>query len=338
MTDDLVTVIAAIYNGERFLGECIESVISQSYKNLEIILVDDGSSDSSLKICKEYEKKDSRIHVLHQENSGVSVARNNALTITHGKYVCFVDQDDLLDKDYIKYLWQLIKKTGAEVSVVPNVVYYTKDKQVYSEKHSPNLVECWSGEDTACEMLYNKMEIGPWSKMISMDLIKNNKMEFRLGLFGGEGYVFSVESFAAADKVAVGDKGIYYYRVDNYDSEMSKYRSRTLKSSLRAVRIMMDEYKNSTRRLCKATKYAFWRVYVAFLNSLVGSKTIKEHQDDYAILVKNARKYAYRSFTAEVPLKRKIKDLLYLISPRLVAEINVRKNKERVFNREGTGK
>ena len=332
-SESLISVIVAIYNGEKYLDDCVNSILKQTYTNIEIILVDDGSTDNSGNKCDEYAKKDNRIKVLHQKNGGVSVARNNALSVSNGDYICFMDQDDYLSDDYISYLFDLIKSNDAEISLVPHVVYSSKGKKDYLEKKSPTAIEIWSGEKAACEMLYSKMEIGPWSKMISKKLIDDNDIHFYEGIFGGEGYAFSVEAFAAAKKVAVGYKGIYFYRVDNYNSEMSKFRPRTLDSSIRAVKIMHDEFRNESKAVFKATKYAQWRVYVAFLNSLVASKMEKEYFEEYKQLIKYCRKYAYRSFTANVSIKRKIKDLLYFISPVWVSKINIKINNKRDFNK-----
>lgn len=329
----LVTIIVAIYNGEKYLNECVDSILSQTYKNLEIILVDDGSSDDCPKICDEYAKKDERIKVIHKENGGVSSARNAALEIIEGDYVCIIDQDDWVSDDYVEYLLGLIEKYEADVSVVPHVIYATKNRNIYDEKEKPTVEKVWSNEEAACEMLYSKMEISPWSKMVSKKVIDKNKIRFYLGIFGGEGYAFSVESFMAANKVAAGYRGVYYYRVDNYSSEMSKYRPRTLKSSLKAVGIMRDEFKGSSRALNIATKYAIWRVYVSFLDSLIASGMKKEYPEDYRVLVKNCRKKAVISLFADVSLKRKIKDCLYFISPTIVAKINVLRNKKRAFNK-----
>lgn len=333
----IVTMIVAVYNGEKYLNECISSIINQTYRNLEIILVDDGSEDSSLAICNAHKRKDKRIKVIHQDNAGVSAARNAALRLAMGDYVCFVDQDDFIAKDYVEYLMGLIEKNTAQIVVVPNVIYYSSGREEYSEKHLPTEDTVWSGEKAACEMLYSKMEIGPWSKIISRVLLEENKIRFHEGIFGGDGYAFSVESFAKAKKVAVGYKGVYYYRVDNYESEMSKYRHRTLVSSLKAVKIMMEEFEDASPRLRRACRYAYWRVFVAFLNTIVASGTKKENRVDFRLLVRNSRKYAYRSFFADVPLRRKIKDLMYFVSPYLVAVINVSRNKKREFNKGGSG-
>ena len=99
--NDLISIIVAVYNGEKYLRQCIKSIINQTYRNLEIIVIDDGSTDDSPNICDEWAKKDNRIKVIHQTNQGVSKSRNNALEIASGKYVSFIDQDDFVDNNYI---------------------------------------------------------------------------------------------------------------------------------------------------------------------------------------------------------------------------------------------
>ena len=94
MENALISVIVPVYNAEKYLADCVQSIISQTYRNLEIILVDDGSKDSSGSICDSFAEKDSRIKVIHQENAGVSAARNHGLDECHGEYVSFVDSDD----------------------------------------------------------------------------------------------------------------------------------------------------------------------------------------------------------------------------------------------------
>ncbi len=91
---DKISIIVPVYNVEKYLKECIESILSQTYKNIEIILIDDGSTDNSGKICDEYLKKDSRVKVIHKENGGLSDARNTGIEIASGKYIGFVDSDD----------------------------------------------------------------------------------------------------------------------------------------------------------------------------------------------------------------------------------------------------
>ena len=104
LNEELISVIIPIYKVEKYLRECIDSIINQSFKNLEIILVDDGSPDNCGKICDEYAKKDNRLKVIHKENGGLSSARNAGLDIATGEYISFVDSDDYVSNKFIENL------------------------------------------------------------------------------------------------------------------------------------------------------------------------------------------------------------------------------------------
>ena len=121
MLESKVSVIVPVYNSEVYLSMCIDSIINQTYKNLEIILIDDGSTDNSLKICNDYEKKDNRIKVFHQENKGVSAARNLGLSLSQGEYITFVDSDDELIENGISLLVQDICLYNADIATASKV-------------------------------------------------------------------------------------------------------------------------------------------------------------------------------------------------------------------------
>ena len=117
MEEDLITIVIPIYKVENYLDKCVKSVINQTYKNLEIILVDDGSPDNCPKKCDEYEKKDTRIKVIHKENGGLSDARNAGIDIAKGKYITFIDSDDYIDSDYVETYYNKIKNCNYDVVV-----------------------------------------------------------------------------------------------------------------------------------------------------------------------------------------------------------------------------
>lgn len=111
----LISIIVPVYNVEKYLRECLDSLINQTYKNIEIIIVDDGSTDNSGKICDEYEKKNKNIKVIHKENEGLGFARNTGLENIHGEYVTFVDSDDYVDNNFIEELYKNITIKNADV-------------------------------------------------------------------------------------------------------------------------------------------------------------------------------------------------------------------------------
>ena len=113
---DLVSIIIPVYDVEPYLEQCIHSVVNQTYKNIEIILIDDGSPDRCPQICDEWKEKDSRILVIHKPNGGISDARNEGMRIAKGEYIAFVDSDDVVEPEYVEFLLDAVKKTGALVS------------------------------------------------------------------------------------------------------------------------------------------------------------------------------------------------------------------------------
>lgn len=122
--DGLVSVIIPVYNVESYVGRCIESILGQTYENLEIILINDGSKDNSLEVCRKYANRDSRIRIVSQQNAGCSAARNTGLSIATGQYISFVDSDDYVHSEYIEYLLDLCKRYNCQVSQVQYTYVY----------------------------------------------------------------------------------------------------------------------------------------------------------------------------------------------------------------------
>lgn len=140
----LISVIVPVYNVESFLPRCVDSIRSQSYKNLEIILIDDGSTDSSGKLCDNFQNLDSRIHVIHQENGGLSAARNTGLEFCKGEYLSFVDSDDYIDPEYIATLYSAVDDVDY---VACGYTYRDLAGKLLSNLH-PSVEICLSGEQT----------------------------------------------------------------------------------------------------------------------------------------------------------------------------------------------
>ncbi|MBS5190333.1 MAG: glycosyltransferase family 2 protein [Lachnospiraceae bacterium] len=122
MEKKIVSIIIPIYKTEKYLRRCIESVLEQTYKKIEVILVNDGSPDNSLNICEEYEKKDSRVHIVNKKNGGLSSARNAGILVATGDYITFLDSDDYLKLDAIESLFQVLEKTNADISYIHETI------------------------------------------------------------------------------------------------------------------------------------------------------------------------------------------------------------------------
>ena len=153
----LISVIVPVYNVEKYIGKCIEDIISQSYKNLEIILVDDGSEDNSGKICDEYALKDNRISVIHKKNGGVSDARNHGIEKASGDYYIFPDSDDQFDHRMIEFLIKPIESGKADMCVC-DFANVTEDKPpIPFEKENTEIIFCFQRRiyfETYCRQNY----------------------------------------------------------------------------------------------------------------------------------------------------------------------------------------
>ena len=168
----LISIVVPVYGVENYLTDCIDSIISQSYKNIEIILVDDGSKDSCPKICDEYAKKDKRIKVIHKKNGGLSDARNAGIEAATGKLITFIDSDDNVDADYIKQLYETMREYGADISVCGRTAFYG-DKQVsYSSDKKMNLNQ----KEALTKILYHEdIDSTSWAKLYKKELFDNIK-------------------------------------------------------------------------------------------------------------------------------------------------------------------
>ena len=205
-----VDVIIPVYNVERFLEECIDSILCQSYKNLEIILCDDGSTDSSPRICDEYAEKDFRIHVIHKQNGGLSDARNAGIDIASGKYIIFVDSDDFIDKNMITYLYNALITYQADMACCQRQEVKENGELIRARKRYKTFII--NGNDKCMkEFLSNpQMDTVAWGKIYQLAMFKN--VQYPVGKYHED--VFTTYKIVAkCKKIFVGDRMYYYYRI-----------------------------------------------------------------------------------------------------------------------------
>ncbi len=204
----LVSIVIPIYNVEKYLRECVDSILSQDYNNTEIILVDDGSPDNCGRICDDYANSFSNVISLHKENGGLSDARNYGMKYAKGKYICFVDSDDYVSPQYISHLFDALRKTGADVSVswFSNVYDYTP----ICERTNIRGLEKLSGKQCLERLLYqNGIEFSAWGKLYKRELL--NGLEYPKGKLY-EDILVTTEVMIRAENVAVINNEDYFYR------------------------------------------------------------------------------------------------------------------------------
>lgn len=190
MTKELISVVLPIYNVENYLDRCINSIVHQTYDNLEIILIDDGSPDSCPQKCDEWAKKDNRIKVIHKKNAGLGMARNTGIENASGEYLCFCDSDDYIDLETINKAYEVAKKNNADI-VTFGINEVSSDGKIRKITIPNNIKKVYNNEDIEEELLPNlisyynpkngekyNIRMSANTSLYSMDVIKKNKWRF----------------------------------------------------------------------------------------------------------------------------------------------------------------
>lgn len=210
MEEELITVVVPIYRVEKYLVKCIDSIIEQSYKNIELILVDDGSPDKCPQICDEYKNKDSRIKVIHKQNGGLSDARNEGLKIATGEWITFIDSDDYVGINFLEKLYSSATSVGADISICD---YQAVSDDTGIEKEETN-IEVFDNVKCLEEMYHPQkhgMEFVAWGKLYRTALFKKNKIEYPVGKIHEDTFT-TYKLIYAAPKIVFCNASEYFYR------------------------------------------------------------------------------------------------------------------------------
>ncbi len=205
-----MTLLVLVYNTENYIKRCLDSVIKQTYKELEIILIDDGSEDSSGKICDEYAEKDKRIKVVHRQNQGISLERNFGISIAKGKYIGFVDTDDYIEPSMIEKLVESIEKNNTDISICN---YYPNNKT--------NLEELFTSRKAMTYIMNKKYFRGyTWNKLYKTEMMR--KLLFDKTIFMAEDLLFNCEYLLESEKCSYINEKLYHYNINNNSISNSK--------------------------------------------------------------------------------------------------------------------
>ena len=243
-----VSVIIPVYNVEKYLNECIDSVIKQTYKNLDIILVDDGSTDNSGSICDKYSEKDSRIRVIHRKNGGLSAARNTGFDVSNGEYIYFLDSDDYLELSAISDLVSTIEEENADFVFCDAYVFYTDcepDDKVYSYSRKKRYTTL-DGKSVLLELLCSDEYRTPVQLyMYKKCFLDKNTLRFYEGIIH-EDELFTFQVYNANGKVAHCKKELYARRIRPASIMTASGMSRRYESMLAIYNELSKMYKEKT--------------------------------------------------------------------------------------------
>lgn len=283
MSNPVVSIIVAIYKSEKFLDKLIDSLVNQTYRELEIILVDDGSPDKSGEICDRWARRDSRIQVIHKVNGGACEARNEGLKRVTGEYMSIIDGDDWLELDYIEYLMKMIDVTGAQMAMTDSI-FTTRDRE--QVKHDD--IKAITPEEAVSDILYPIIPIGPWNKLYETKLIRDNNISFCTP-WSGEGLYFSVTAAQYASVIALGHRKIYNYRLNNANSGLTHYNIQMGINALYNIKNISEQLRIKTPKTIHAANWHIWKNYNYLLFLIIATNSVSENKEMYDDCLKNIR-------------------------------------------------
>lgn len=313
MQSDLISIIIPVYRVEKYLKKCIESIINQSYKNLEIIIINDGSDDNSKAICETFAKKDNRIKVIHKENEGVSIARNKGLEEATGKYIAFIDSDDYVEKGYIEFLYNEIIKENADISICGTININEQGKILNKSIQYENLLD---SRQTLIELLNEKYYTSVvWAKMYKTEIAKKAIFDKNLKISEDLDYIYKILKYVKKVKVNTS-KSLYYYLIRENSATTNRYNENWEKEINLSEQILLDLKKKEEKEILP---YAIRR-YVR-INYTCIMKVLRYNQENeiYLKLSNNIKKYLKEYLkSTKISIIEKIKTILALYFKNIV--------------------
>ncbi len=247
------SIIVPVYNVEKYLNRCIDSVLNQSFGDFELILVDDGSTDGCPQICDGYAKNDERVHVVHKENGGPSAARNVGIDLAKGKFCWFVDGDDCISPDALERLLPYTRKSeivnfGYSEYRDPEAPDFNKNKKRYPYTGLASKEDIRSLMNTACTKVLLPFA---WRNVYLTSFIKENNLRFQPGLSIGEDSVFNMEAFLKSESIYFADEYFYgyYFRVDGLSKKRQPDFDFSVVSGIELYNKLRDE---NYKKLCSS--------------------------------------------------------------------------------------
>ncbi len=240
MKNPLISVIVPVYNTDRYLDRCIQSILSQDYPHLELLLIDDGSTDQSAAICDKWAEKDKRIRVFHQNNGGQSSARNLGLDNMTGDYLSFVDSDDWIAPDYLSYLFSLLGfKKGCAVAACNHFI--VRNGKMHPNTADTSSTRSFTRRDALEEVLYHGcIDVSPWGKLYKKEIFVS--LRFPTGRIFEDTWL-SGDLLMKADSVIFGGRCCYFYECRDQSTVNQSFSPRNLQYIEAAEKLASDASK-----------------------------------------------------------------------------------------------
>lgn len=319
----MVSVIIPVYKAEKYIRECLESLLRQSYADVEILVVIDGSPDGSAEIARSLAAQDARICVLDQENKGVSAARNLGLEHARGEYVTFIDADDYVAPDYVEYLLKLATEHEAEFALSRNA-FTSKDQT----DEPADRVYSLEATEAVAFLLSPRVIVGCWNKIYKRDFLEENHLRFSTELFYGEGLQFIVSAAKACNRLAVGSRRVYYYRRNNEASATTAFQIEKLKNGEKSLYVIKDQINMQDRKTSDAWELHYCTFCLGGMTKILASHTKKEYAEDYGRFKRYLRGHYWKlAFSSNVSAYRKMMLFGGYVSPWMMMRLNQARRK-----------
>lgn len=284
MNNELITIVVPIYNVERYLEKCLTSIILQTYKNLEIILVNDGSTDNSLKICEEFKKNDDRIKIINQKNAGLSAARNTGINEATGEYIAFIDSDDFVSCKFIENLYKEALKNNCDI-VCCDFYYINEIEKKWYIKEKENKV--YTSIEAIKDIFIGKQntEVMTWNKLYRLELFNKYDIRFPVGKLNEDNFTTYKLYYYSNTISLINDKLYYYLQRKNSIMNTSFNKKRLdILDSISEVKTFFSDKSVNLENEIKAYEY-FTKVNL--LNVMIRENYDKETRDN---LIKSMKK------------------------------------------------
>lgn len=304
---ELISVIINVYNREKFIGKCIESIINQTYRNLEILIINDGSTDNTLKICESYQ--DNRIRIISTKNSGLSLSRNVGIENSKGEYLYFVDSDDFVENDVIEYLYNLCKKYNAKFSTCLPLTIFDYNFNVKKVKEKVKVIDSY--EMLKKVLIVENMAGTIWNKLLKKELFKNIRFENRII----NDVVVTYKLVIEAEKIAYSNQIKYYYL--KHINAVTTKGFEKLDRSMDFYKAGLERYENVKKIYPNLIENNVGLIRIILKLYLIESKDIQKFLKEQRAFQKFNELFSLKIFTSNIGFKEKGKILLFRINPKL---------------------
>ena len=319
-----ISVIIPVYNAARFLDDCLTTLVHQTFRDFEIVAVNDGSLDDSLQILREYEAAYPFITVVDQHNTGMSGARNRGLAIARGNYFCFVDSDDYVAPRYLEELYRAVTENRADIACCYYYYHFVRSDVLYKY---PFRCQGVFDKGEAMNKLLRDMQIQSlvWNKIFRADLFRSHNITFPPMTF--EDVAIVNRLFAHAEKVVVIDKALYYYNQQS-NSTIATINADRINDFIRAtamVRVSLEnsglyeEYEKAYQALARKTRYC---CFYFVLKMHWRDRQMKHCLGNLFRVARALRYYSGKDFMPSMPLESQLPDMV--TSPELKENCSVR--------------